>query len=117
MPLSRFNNARDANEPSIVSGLRRIGATVEKLDKPVDLLVGFRGVNYLLEVKGELGPKGGSTGRNLTPDQETFFATWRGQRCVVRNISDALQAIGAHRQGCVESRIQGPDCTERGVRP
>ena len=104
MALSRFANARDANEKPIVDALIGIGATVERLDKPVDLLVGYRGRNLLLEVKRPAGPRGGTHGRNLTPEQVEFFRTWRGQRCVVRNVNEALQAIGA------VSAIVGRDC-------
>ena len=98
MPLTRFNNSRDANEPEIVRGLLQIGASVETMDRPVDLLVGYRGKNFLLEVKLPLGPRGGDSHSRLTDDQKDFFATWHGQRCVVRNLSDALLAIGASRQ-------------------
>ncbi len=95
MALSRYANQRDANEQLIVDALVGVGASVERLDTPLDLLVGFRGVNYLLEVKLPLGPRGGKSGSSLTSDQVTFFRTWRGQRCVVRSWNEALMAIGA----------------------
>lgn len=81
---------RDANEPDIVRALRRVGATVELLAlKDVsDLLVGFQGVNYLLEVKSETG--------ELEPGQARWQREWRGRRpCVVRDELEALRAIGA----------------------
>ena len=45
----------DANQPEIVDGLRRIGATVRStatigIGFP-DICVGFRGKNYLFEIK------------------------------------------------------------------
>ena len=78
---------RDANEPQIVDGLLRAGATVERMHTPSDLLVGFRGGNYLLEVKTEDG--------QLTGSEQRFRDSWRGQYAVVRTIEEALEAIGA----------------------
>jgi hypothetical protein len=89
---------RDENEAHIVNLLRRCGATVVRLSEKgiPDLLVGFAGRNYLLEVKLPLGKKGGKNGSDLTDDQKEFFATWRGATpFVVRDIDEALEAIGA----------------------
>lgn len=97
MPLSQYANQRDSNESQIVAALLAIGASVELLDEPCDLVVGYRGKNFLLEVKLPLGPKGGNSHSRLNDKQKDFFHTWRGQRCVVRNSSDALLAIGATR--------------------
>ena len=84
----------DANQSAIIAVLRQVGATVVDLSavgKGVpDLLVGHRGVTYLLEVKN-------LKGRNrLTPDQDVFYAWWRGAPVtIVRTADDALIAIGA----------------------
>lgn len=84
----------DANQSAIIAVLRQVGATVVDLSavgKGVpDLLVGHRGVTYLLEVKN-------LKGRNrLTPDQDVFYAWWRGAPVtIVRTADEALQAIGA----------------------
>ena len=89
MRLSRANS-RDGNEQAIVQALRSAGASVFRLDRPVDLLVGFRGATKLLEVKDPAG-------RNrITPGQADFLLTWRGEQpVVVRSIEEALAAIGA----------------------
>lgn len=80
---------RDLNEPGIVKALERAGATVWRLDDPVDLLVGFRGKNFTLEVKNP-------TGRNRdTPAQVRFREQWRGTLHTVRSQREALRAIGA----------------------
>lgn len=50
-----------------------------------DILVGLRGRNWLIEIKA------GSN--DLTPDQRTFFAKWRGQRAVVRSVGEALRVV------------------------
>lgn len=83
----KANNAkRDQNEPEIVQALQTVGAEVYRLNTPADLLVGFRGANYLIEVKM---PKG-----KLTPDQIKFQQTWTGQYAVVRTADEALRVIG-----------------------
>ena len=84
----------DANQSSIIAVLREVGATVVDLSavgKGVpDLLVGHRGVTYLLEVKNVKG--------KTTPDQDAFYAWWRGGPVhIVRTADEALSAIGAIR--------------------
>lgn len=87
---------RDDAERDIVRTLEAAGATVSRLSPTgasgetglPDLLVGFRGVNYLLEVK---------TGRRkLRPGQVAWRERWQGQAvAVVRSVEDALAAVGA----------------------
>lgn len=98
MSIHRHNAARDANEPEIVEALRKVGATVERLDKPLDLLVGYRGVNLIMEVKLPLGPRGGSKDRNLTSAQKRFTDQWRGQWVVVRSAEEAIQVLKGMRK-------------------
>ena len=95
MGLSRYANARDANEKPIIDGLRGMGATVWQLDKPLDLIVGWRGQNWLFEVKLPPGPKGGTSHSRRTKGQVEFFATWRGQKDEIRSLDDALRIMGA----------------------
>jgi hypothetical protein len=90
---------RDANEADIVTALRAVGATVLQIDDTdaPDLLVGFRGVNYLLEVKRPAGKRGGisADGQRLSDGQEQWHARWRGFRpAVVTTPEQALAAIG-----------------------
>jgi hypothetical protein len=77
------------NEKRIVKALRDIGATVMHLSSPgmPDLLVGFRDVTYLLEVKTAKG--------TLTEPEQDFFKTWQGQCAIVRSEEEARRAIGA----------------------
>lgn len=56
-----------------------------------DLAVGFRGVNYMIEVKDGSKPP---SARKLTPDQVDWHGEWRGQVCVVKSVQEALEAIG-----------------------
>lgn len=86
----RLYGRTDNNQKAIVEALRGVGASVTLLhevgDGCPDILVGFKGCNYALEVKGLKG--------KLTDDQEEWFRKWRGQKAVVRTVEEALQAIG-----------------------
>ena len=81
----------DANQPEIVAALRKVGATVQHLHTVgcgcPDILVGYRDINYLLEIKTEKG--------KLTPPEARFFADWCGQVAVVRTVHAALLHINA----------------------
>lgn len=90
---------RDRNEAEIVEALRRAGATVAQLsaENIPDLLVGYRGLNYLLEVKrpGEYGMTEQCAHFSLTAGQAAWHASWKGLApVVVRTPGDALAAIG-----------------------
>jgi hypothetical protein len=88
----RHDAKRDANESPIVKGLKQIGCSVHRLHAPLDLLVGFQGRTFLIEVKAERGPKGGGGGK-LTPDQVKFLASWRGQHAIVRTLDEAFDVV------------------------
>jgi hypothetical protein len=100
MSLHRRNARRDAGEVAIVHALEGVGATVTRLNGQgvSDLLVGYEGVNHLLEVKAPLGPRGGDSrnDQKLRDTQVTWKDSWRGaQPVVVRSPLEALEAIGA----------------------
>lgn len=101
MSLARWSNTRDTNEHAIISALEQVGATVEKIDTGggvPDLLVGYRALNFLLEVKHPKTPLGGTSHSKLSESQIEFHRTWKGQVDIVRCELDALKAIGAVRQ-------------------
>ena len=80
---------RDKNEKAIVTALEAVGATVARLNDPnvPDLLVGFRGDNFLIEVKYQYG--------KLTSGQFGWHENWRGKCATVKTVEQALQVIGA----------------------
>lgn len=85
----RYAARVDANQDQIVSALRAAGASVWIIGLPVDLLVGFRGHTFLMEVKD--GSK-----RRLTKLQADFFESWTGGTlCRVDGPEAALRMIGA----------------------
>ena len=92
--MSRRAAKVDANHAQIAADLRTIGASVVSTagvaDGFPDLVVGFRGRNWLMEIKdGSKPPRA----RKLTPDQERFAAAWRGHYVVVYSPSDAIRAV------------------------
>jgi hypothetical protein len=96
---------RDANEPEIVEALVKfLHASVTRLTgkgEP-DLLVGYLGRTWLLEVKAPLGAKGGLPayrdgigGRgDLQPDQVKWWDDWKGEAPrIVRSSVEAIRII------------------------
>ena len=84
----------DANQKAIVTALRRIGASVAVTSGIgngfPDIVVGYRGRNYLIEIKdGDKPP----SKRKLTPDEAAWHEAWRGEVMVVESVDDALAAL------------------------
>lgn len=75
----------DGNQREIVNALKAIGARVYYIKEPVDLLVGYRGKNCLLEVKDIHG--------RLTKAQEEFMQTWPGEAWIVQTVNQAMEAV------------------------
>jgi len=84
----------DANQTQIVSALRSVGASVELLSAVgkgcPDLLVGYRGMNILMEVKDGNKPP---SERKLTSDQIVWHTDWKGVVFLVTSVHDALDAL------------------------
>ena len=79
----------DANQTQVISALRAAGAFVWIIGLPVDLLVGYQGQTFLMEIKS--GPK-----KPFTPLQLEFFEGWKGGTlCKVEGPESALKTIGA----------------------
>lgn len=93
--MPRYAAAADRNQAAIVKQLRAAGATVvpcHTVGKGFpDLVVGYRGVNYLIEVKDPDQPK---HRHELTPQQVEFHRDWRGQVAKVFTVQEAFAAIG-----------------------
>jgi hypothetical protein len=84
----------DANQHEIVAALRKIGASVQPLHSVgqgcPDLLVGWRGMNTVLEIKDGKKPP---SARKLTDDQVIWHEEWRGQVAVVETVEQAILAV------------------------
>ncbi len=85
----------DANQTEIVQALRDVGASVGITSMVgsgfPDLVVGFRGRNFLFEIKDGSKPP---SKRKLTPDEQEFFDTWRGTVFIANDVNEALSIIG-----------------------
>ena len=80
----------DSNQKEIVADLRKVGATVLLLHEVgsgcPDILVGFRGGNYLIEIKTREG--------RLNKAQIAWQFRWCGQVAIARTSEEALRIIG-----------------------
>ena len=98
MAYNRRSARTDDNQTDIVDALRAIGCSVRITsnvgDGFPDLIIGDRGINYLMEVKD--GNKAKSR-QNLTDDQKDFHDEWRGQVVVVNSVVSALKFITERR--------------------
>lgn len=88
MSLPRYAAQRDQNEEPIVKALLNVGAIVERMKQPVDLLVRFRAQVYVLEVDNPENKY-----RKRKKKQLEFIRDWDVP--LVRTAEDALRAIGA----------------------
>lgn len=84
----------DANQPEIVAGLRQLGASVQILsavgDGCPDIMVGWHGHTYALEIKDEDQPP---SAQKLTPAQVRWHTAWKGQVAVVKSLAEALAVL------------------------
>lgn len=84
----------DANHEAVVSALRSCGATVHSLaavgDGCPDLLVGWRGMTILVEVKDGSKPP---SRRRLTQAQVDWHAAWRGGMVAIVESPEAVLAL------------------------
>lgn len=98
MSLNRYGVKRDANELEIVKALLKLGCTVMRADQ-VDLIVGYKGINYLMEVKNPKNkPKKATslTKYYIAPHQQSLQDTWQGQIAVIETLEQALEVIGIY---------------------
>ena len=83
----------DDNQPEIVNQLRSIpGVTVwntHQLGKGFpDIIVGYKGVNYLFEIKNRHG-------KLLIPlSEQEFYDNWQGQTEIVYDLDEILEVMG-----------------------
>lgn len=91
----RYAAKVDDNQPAIIAALRKAGCSVTPTHQAgkgfPDLAVGRQGRTYLLEIKdGDKIP----SKQKLTDDQVRWHGAWLGHKAVVRNVAEALEAVG-----------------------
>ncbi len=83
------NAITDGNQKAVVERLRALGCSVELLHRVgagcPDLLVGYSGVNILIEVKVAKG--------KVSDRQVKWHAQWRGQVAVAHGPDEAVRII------------------------
>lgn len=85
----------DMNQKDIVSALKKCGASVlicsDVGGGMPDLVVGYRGKNYLVEVKN---PENWYGKRGLNPLQKEWAESWRGGSVnIIRSVDEAIQFL------------------------
>lgn len=93
--MPKYAASVDVNQTAIVRGLRAAGCTVwitSALGKGAgDIVAGFRGRNYIMEIKR---PELRGKKRELTPLEQEWISEWRGQVDVVHDLDEALRVVG-----------------------
>jgi hypothetical protein len=84
----------DDNQEQLVKQMRCIPGLKVKHTHTVkgfvDVVIGYRGINYLLEIKDPGKPP---SKRKLTDDEQKFHNEWTGQVAVVETIDDVIKLI------------------------
>ena len=86
MTMPRYAASVDGNQKEIIDALKEIGCSVVAIGTPVDLLVGYRKHNFLIEVK--------RPGEKVRTDaQRQFLTSWKGQCRVCSSVEEACKLV------------------------
>jgi len=77
----------DANQPEIVKALRAINGVTVELGMD-DLLIGYKGANYWIELK-EVGKE-----KQIKPHQAMLAEKWKGQYLITSSLDEILELMG-----------------------
>jgi hypothetical protein len=97
----------DSNQPIMVEAFRDMGCSVAITsnlgDGFVDVVLGFMGVNELIEIKdGSLPP----SKRRLTPDEEEFHVNWNGSVQIAENLDDVARIVKLMRYKAIKIGVE-----------
>lgn len=99
--MARYEVHRsDGNAKAIIDAMRKMGASVEIIDRPLDVLVGFRGVTAIAEIKT---PRG-----KLRASQTAFLDGWRGMSRVLRSVDDGIDLVNVMARLASAQRLLEP---------
>jgi hypothetical protein len=85
----------DRNHSEIINALRKIPnlsvfSTHETGKGFPDIVVGYKGINYLIEIKdGKKSP----SARKLTDAEIEFHLNWKGQCAIIKNLEELLEIL------------------------
>lgn len=95
----------DANQPEIVSAMRKAGASVQHLHSVgqgcPDLLCAVAGRAFLVEIKDGSKP---ASKQKLTPDQIEWHSGWKSQVHIVNSVDAALGVVAMYRTGASQEK-------------
>jgi hypothetical protein len=85
----------DSNHAEIIKALRKIPnlsvfSTHEVGKGFPDIVIGYKGINYLIEIKDGNKPP---SARKLTDSEVKFHQDWRGQIKIVNNLDEVLNLL------------------------
>ena len=84
----------DGNQNQVVKELRQMGCSVaisSAIGKGFpDIVVGYNGRNYLLELKDPAQPP---SARKLTPDEKVWHDKWRGSVHIILTAQEAMDMM------------------------
>lgn len=85
----------DRNHAEIINALRKIPnlsvfSTHEVGKGFPDIVIGYKGVNYLIEIKDGNKPP---SARKLTDAELQFHSNWKGQIKIVNNLDEVLKLL------------------------
>lgn len=87
--MARFYTAKtDDNHQETLDTLRKLGfscKSVHQIKGFVDIVAGYRGVNYLIECKDGKKPV---SARQLTIKEKEFWEGWQGKLYIIETIQD-----------------------------
>ena len=90
-----MRHRKDSNQTEVVQGLRDRGISVAITSNVgsgfPDLVLGYKGFNYLCELKDGKKPP---SKRKLTPAEQDFKCDWTGNYFVANNLHEILYLIG-----------------------
>jgi hypothetical protein len=86
----RYDARVDESQPGIIDAARKLGASVALLYRAghniPDILLGYRGVDQLVEIKSVKG--------ELSDGQQEFIDTWQGRPVkVARTVHDIISIV------------------------
>jgi hypothetical protein len=95
--IPRRAKRRDTNEPAVIDALKSISGLTIIMTDAVDLIIGYKGRNYLIELKAEssISKKTGKVLESrIQESQKTLRKEWRGQYLITASLDEILKEIG-----------------------
>lgn len=100
MSKNRYGKRIDANQPEIVEQLLELPCVTVELDRD-DIYVGYKGVNYWIEIKDPkrtLRQDGRIRPDTFKESQIDLLRDWTGQYAIAWTFEEVLDIIGFRRE-------------------